>query len=161
MIHNQKSKIRRKARKAAGATSAGGTTVPAEDSDESQEKGTSHMASDEADGKGNGSRQVSRSESRGTRRRMALEADTRCKLVDFGSACWTYKQFTDDIQTRQYRCPEVLLGSRYSTHADLWSFACICFELATGDVLFDPHSGKLFDPDEVGSTMICLFFFKF
>ena len=31
----------------------------------------------------------------------------RYKIVDFGNACWTYKQFTDDIQTRQYRCPEV------------------------------------------------------
>lgn len=30
-----------------------------------------------------------------------------CKIVDFGNACWTYKHFTDDIQTRQYRCPEV------------------------------------------------------
>jgi hypothetical protein len=25
-------------------------------------------------------------------------------VVDFGNACWTYKHFTDDIQTRQYRC---------------------------------------------------------
>ncbi|CAA6673906.1 unnamed protein product [Spirodela intermedia] len=48
-------------------------------------------------------------------------SDLRCKL------------FTSDIQTRQYRCPEVLLCSKYSTPADLWSFACICFELATGD----------------------------
>lgn len=30
-----------------------------------------------------------------------------CKIVDFGNACWTYKHFTDDIQTRQYRAPEV------------------------------------------------------
>lgn len=30
-------------------------------------------------------------------------AEWRCKVVDFGNACWTYKQFTDDIQTRQYR----------------------------------------------------------
>ena len=29
------------------------------------------------------------------------------KLVDFGNACWVHKQFTPDIQTRQYRCPEV------------------------------------------------------
>jgi serine/threonine-protein kinase SRPK3 len=29
------------------------------------------------------------------------------KIVDFGNACWTHKQFTGDIQTRQYRCPEV------------------------------------------------------
>ena len=29
------------------------------------------------------------------------------KVVDFGNACWVHKQFTADIQTRQYRCPEV------------------------------------------------------
>jgi serine/threonine-protein kinase SRPK3 len=83
-----------------------------------------------------------------------MKADLKCKLVDFGNACWTYKQFTSDIQTRQYRCPEVILGSMYSTSADLWSFACICFELAPGDVLYDPHSGDNFDRDEV-----CLFVF--
>jgi serine/threonine-protein kinase SRPK3 len=30
-----------------------------------------------------------------------------CKIVDFGNACWVNKHFTDDIQTRQYRSPEV------------------------------------------------------
>ncbi|XP_071721901.1 uncharacterized protein [Rutidosis leptorrhynchoides] len=30
----------------------------------------------------------------------------------------------------------------------MWSFACICFELPTGDVLFDPHSGDNYDRDE-------------
>lgn len=74
---------------------------------------------------------------------------TACKIVDLGNACWTYKQFTSDIQTRQYRCPEVLLGARYSTPADVWSLACILFELATGDLLFDPRSGgEEFDRDE-------------
>ena len=34
-----------------------------------------------------------------------------CKIVDFGNACWTHKHFTDDIQTRQYRCPEEGLQS--------------------------------------------------
>jgi serine/threonine-protein kinase SRPK3 len=29
------------------------------------------------------------------------------KIVDFGNACWVNKHFTDDIQTRQYRSPEV------------------------------------------------------
>ncbi|XP_020536265.1 serine/threonine-protein kinase SRPK isoform X2 [Jatropha curcas] len=85
---------------------------------------------------------------RSTRQKLLAAVDLKCKLVDFGNACWTYKQFTSDIQTRQYRCPEVILGSKYSTQADLWSFACICFELATGDVLFDPHSGDNYDRDE-------------
>ncbi|XP_042043213.1 SRSF protein kinase 1-like isoform X1 [Salvia splendens] len=86
--------------------------------------------------------------SRSARQKLLAEVDLKCKLVDFGSACWIHKQFTSDIQTRQYRCPEVILGSKYSTSADMWSFACICFELATGDVLFDPHSGENFDRDE-------------
>ncbi|KAF3455133.1 hypothetical protein FNV43_RR05581 [Rhamnella rubrinervis] len=86
--------------------------------------------------------------SRSTRQKLLEAVDLKCKLVDFGNACWTYKQFTNDIQTRQYRCPEVILGSKYSTPADLWSFACICFELATGDVLFDPHSGENYERDE-------------
>ena len=36
-----------------------------------------------------------------------------------------HKQFSKDIQTRQYRCPEVLLGAPYSATADIWSFACL------------------------------------
>ncbi|KAJ7947913.1 Protein kinase [Quillaja saponaria] len=89
-----------------------------------------------------------RRRSRSTRKKLLTDVDLKCKLVDFGNACWTYKQFTSDIQTRQYRCPEVILGSKYSTPADLWSFACICFELVTGDVLFDPHSGDNYERDE-------------
>lgn len=86
--------------------------------------------------------------SRLARRKLVADVERKCKIVDFGNACWTYKQFTSDIQTRQYRCPEVILGSKYTTSADMWSFACICFELATGDVLFDPHSGENYNRDE-------------
>ncbi|KAG0621569.1 hypothetical protein M758_3G030700 [Ceratodon purpureus] len=67
--------------------------------------------------------------------------DVRCKIVDFGTACWTNKVLSDDIQTRPYRCPEVLLGCKYSTSADMWSFGCLIFELATGSILFDPRTG--------------------
>ena len=70
------------------------------------------------------------------------------KICDLGNACWVDRQFTQDIQTRQYRSPEVILGAKYDTSADIWSLACIVFELATGDVLFDPRSGKDYDRDE-------------
>ena len=70
------------------------------------------------------------------------------KICDLGNACWVDRQFTQDIQTRQYRAPEVILGAKYDTSADMWSLACIVFELATGDVLFDPRSGKDYDRDE-------------
>jgi hypothetical protein len=31
-------------------------------------------------------------------------ADTECKVVDLGNACWIHKHFSEDIQTRQVRC---------------------------------------------------------
>jgi serine/threonine-protein kinase SRPK3 len=34
------------------------------------------------------------------------------KISDFGNSCWTFKQFTEDIQTREYRSPEVILGQK-------------------------------------------------
>lgn len=72
----------------------------------------------------------------------------RCSIVDLGNACWVHRQFTDDIQTRQYRCPEVIMGAQYGTAADIWSVACLVFELLTGEYLFDPHSGMEYDRDE-------------
>ncbi|XP_076015411.1 SRSF protein kinase 1a isoform X2 [Genypterus blacodes] len=70
------------------------------------------------------------------------------KIADLGNACWVHKHFTEDIQTRQYRSLEVLIGSGYSTPADIWSTACMAFELATGDYLFEPHSGEDYSRDE-------------
>lgn len=75
-------------------------------------------------------------------------ASEQVKLVDFGNACWITKHFTEDIQTRQYRAPEVILGCGYDTKADMWSLACLVFEMATGDFLLDPHSGDGYDRDE-------------
>lgn len=69
-------------------------------------------------------------------------------LADFGNSCWTYKQFTDEVQTRQYRCPEVILGEAYSTPIDMWSCACMIFELITGEFLFDPKKGDDYSRDE-------------
>ncbi|CAL9027372.1 PREDICTED: SRSF protein kinase 1 [Prunus mume] len=74
--------------------------------------------------------------------------DVRCKVVDFGNACWANKQLTEEIQTRQYRAPEVVLRSGYSYSVDMWSFACTAFELATGDMLFAPKMGQGFSEDE-------------
>jgi serine/threonine-protein kinase SRPK3 len=70
------------------------------------------------------------------------------KIVDLGNACWTYKQFTSDIQTRQYRSPEVILNAKYGSACDIWSLACVIFELVTGDVLFDPRSGDQHGRDD-------------
>lgn len=80
---------------------------------------------------------------------LALKyAHCKVKIADLGNACYTYKHFTDDIQTRQYRSPEVILQAKYSTSADMWSLGCLIFELLTGDYLFDPHSGDHWSREE-------------
>ncbi|CAJ0879981.1 5821_t:CDS:2 [Entrophospora sp. SA101] len=65
------------------------------------------------------------------------------KIADLGNACWVEHHFTNDIQTRQYRSPEVILGSRWGRSADIWSMACMAFELLTGDYLFDPQADHI------------------
>jgi len=71
------------------------------------------------------------------------------KIADLGNATWVEHHFTDDIQTRQYRCPEVILGAKWGSSADIWSVACVIFELITGgDYLFDPASGSRYSKDD-------------
>ena len=98
--------------------------------------------------------------------------DFEVKIADLGNACWVDKHFTEgllktftsvtcflpptnisffsptDIQTRQYRSLEVIIGAGYDTSADIWSTACMAFELATGDYLFEPHAGENYDRDD-------------
>uniref|UniRef100_A0A1I7XSA1 non-specific serine/threonine protein kinase n=1 Tax=Heterorhabditis bacteriophora TaxID=37862 RepID=A0A1I7XSA1_HETBA len=75
-------------------------------------------------------------------------ANIEVKIADLGNACWTHHHFTEDIQTRQYRSLEVLIGAGYGPPADIWSTACMAFELATGDYLFEPHQGDNYSRDE-------------
>ena len=79
---------------------------------------------------------------------LASLCDAEVAVVDLGNACWRHKHFTEDIQTRQYRSPEVIVGAPYDTSADVWSLACVVFELLTGDLLFDPRAGGDYDRDE-------------
>lgn len=72
----------------------------------------------------------------------------RVKIADLGNGCWVHRHFTNDIQTRQYRCPEVIIGLPYDTSADIWSCACLIFELLTGDFLFEPRTGRRYDKNE-------------
>ncbi|TKY89930.1 hypothetical protein EX895_001228 [Sporisorium graminicola] len=70
------------------------------------------------------------------------------KIADLGNACWIDHHFTNDIQTRQYRCPEVILGAKWGPTADMWSASCMFFELLTGDYLFDPAAGTKYNKDD-------------
>lgn len=70
------------------------------------------------------------------------------KIADLGNACWVDHHFTNDIQTRQYRCPEVILGAKWGPTADVWSSSAMFFELLTGDYLFDPAAGSKYNKDD-------------
>ncbi|ODN80190.1 CMGC/SRPK protein kinase [Cryptococcus wingfieldii CBS 7118] len=78
---------------------------------------------------------------------VSLEKIT-VKIADLGNACWVDHHFTNDIQTRQYRCPEIILGTKWDESVDMWSAACLFFELLTGDYLFDPQPGVKYDKDD-------------
>lgn len=72
------------------------------------------------------------------------------KIADLGNASPTTKHYTEDIQTRQYRAPEAIIGRKdWGTRADIWSVACVIFELLTAEYLFDPQGqGQLFTKDD-------------
>jgi serine/threonine protein kinase len=77
------------------------------------------------------------------------EFDQPIVVADFGNARLLAECTAGDaIQTRQYRAPEVILGQVYGCAADVWSLACILFEAATGEYLFDPQAGEGFTREE-------------
>ena len=82
------------------------------------------------------------------KRGPGIDENVKVKVVDLGNACWTHHHFSTKIQTRQYRSPEVILGVNYDTSSDLWSFACMIFELITGDFLFEPRKGESYNKND-------------
>ena len=64
---------------------------------------------------------------------------TRLKLIDFGGACYDIDKKSSVINTRQYRAPEVILGTGWSMPSDMWSVGCILAELYQGELLFATH----------------------
>lgn len=53
------------------------------------------------------------------------------KIADLGNACWVGHHFTNDIQTRQYRSPEVILGAKWGASTDVWSMAAMVIRKLT------------------------------
>ena len=72
-------------------------------------------------------------------------------LIDFGAAVTFDQSRPSQVQTLEYRAPEVVLGCGYDSRIDLWSLACVLFELHTGRVLFNARSET-----ELVEQMVCL-----
>jgi serine/threonine-protein kinase SRPK3 len=53
-------------------------------------------------------------------------SDIRIKIADLGNASPSKAHFTEDIQTRQYRAPEAILGRNdWDARTDIWSIGCL------------------------------------
>ena len=70
---------------------------------------------------------------------LDIDSNIRIKISNFSNACYLNHHFSREIQTRQYRAPEIILGINYNETVDIWSLGCIVFELITGDCLFEPR----------------------
>ncbi|MES1906958.1 MAG: hypothetical protein MHM6MM_000169 [Cercozoa sp. M6MM] len=134
---NQKKRLKQRSKKLRERVESEGLTVPDLDT------------ADAADDMTNATSRESEDESR--RKELVYQYDDTnwesreypvAMLADLGNACWIHKHFTDDITTRQYRSPEALIGHPYDAKVDIWSTACIVFELLTGDYLFEPRRDK-------------------
>ena len=66
------------------------------------------------------------------------------KIADLGNACWVGHHFTNDIQTRQYRSPEVILGSKWGASTDVWSMAAMVCPRLTFFLFLETHKANRF-----------------
>ena len=78
------------------------------------------------------------------------------KLTDFGLM---QKQSINNktVQTRYYRCPEILLGYNYDKSIDIWSLGCSIYEILTSEILFDVEKHNdipKYDKDLINIKMI-------
>jgi mitogen-activated protein kinase 15 len=77
---------------------------------------------------------------------ILLNSDCKTRICDFGlvRSCAEREGLavmTEDVATRWYRAPEVLLGSRsYGPPADLWSLGCIIGEMVRGKPMFNGNN---------------------
>ena len=77
-----------------------------------------------------------------------IDTDINIKINNFSNACRFSKVSNKSIQTRQYRSPEAILGIHFTETTDIWSLACIIFELATGEYLFDPNNDSNYSKND-------------
>ncbi|KAL7715168.1 Serine/threonine protein kinase ppk15 [Entamoeba marina] len=71
---------------------------------------------------------------------LLVDNTSNIRLIDFGSSCFENSTLYTYIQSRHYRSPEVILGIKYTSGIDMWSFGCIAAELILGIPIFPGSS---------------------
>jgi serine/threonine-protein kinase SRPK3 len=64
-------------------------------------------------------------------------------ITDFGSIVPKKKFSTEEIMTRYYRGPEILLELKHNFGSDIWALGCLIYELIVGKILFDPDKDDI------------------
>lgn len=80
--------------------------------------------------------------------------DCKVVLADFGNAVRYDDRTTNEIQSRFYRAPEVVMDLPYGFSVDIWSIGCLVFHLLTGYQMFD------FSDSELNLDLNTLFLFE-
>ena len=73
---------------------------------------------------------------------LRLLKNAEIRLIDFGSATFDHEHHSSIVSTRHYRAPEVIMDLGWAQACDVWSIACIIFELALGITLFQTHDNR-------------------
>jgi serine/threonine protein kinase len=72
--------------------------------------------------------------------------DINVKISDLGNACWIDRHFATEIQSRAFRSTEATIGAPYDESTDIWSAACLFYQVVTGQYLFNPVDSGRFGP---------------
>lgn len=81
------------------------------------------------------------------------EAQWLVKIADFGGASTIDGDICDYGQTVAYRSPEAVVGDTQAMRppSDVWSCACIVFEIFCDNVLFDPNESNQYSARSTAS----------
>lgn len=65
------------------------------------------------------------------------ESQLNVIIADIGMSTVEDSLFEMRVGTQEYLSPEMIFGVGYDHTTDIWSFACVVYEMITGDYLFD------------------------
>jgi len=57
-------------------------------------------------------------------------------ICDFGLANYNNKELCDDVGTRWYKAPEILIQEKYNEKIDIWSMGCIFVFIISKNIIF-------------------------
>ncbi len=69
-----------------------------------------------------------------------LTERVKITLGDLGTSTFSDNLFSRTVGTTQYMAPELVLELKYTTAVDIWAAFVMCYELITGDLLFDVYN---------------------